>query len=971
MDDHQMELDDLLAKLRPFQREGYEFAIHQANGRLLLADEMGLGKTVTSLAIMLKYKSEWPLLILCPASLRHTWPGEIEKFIPRLTPQEVYICKGFDDSDFHSNPIKRSRIKVVIATYSLLQNRSAAARVLQDFHFKCVIADESHNLKEKNSQRCQLAMPLLLKAKRVLFLSGTPALARPVELWPQLHCINQDMFGSYTYFTKTYCNARRNRFGWDVSGISNADELHKKLKQVMVRRLKADVLTELPPKQRSIVPVKIQKSEHIQECREIMERLKDAKLTMNSMTMDEDEAHDARFEVKTLLTKAYQASGVGKAQACAEYILDWLRGSDTQKVLVFAHHKDVMDVIEAAVSKHLKGLGHIRIDGSVSSVERAMRVKKFQTKPQIRVALLSVTAAGVGLTLTAASSVIFTELHWTPGVLAQAEDRCHRIGQPNAVNIMYCACKDADLSVDMQLWKMLGRKVGNLGRIIEGEKGLSLHADQTENSAPSEQELASFFAETCPSESNQTNGHSTVKGSIQSYFMKKSESSKTTIETAKPSVSPEATKQIATEIEMNKKRKTPETPVLSSWECSKCTYINQFTSSRNKRCEVCGNAEFCTSLSHISSCNTDVICLSDSDDEIIIEEQKSEIRRTKSESLSFSVSKNSGRVSIHNATGDSLFISFEIEELLIEHAPKDSYDHTSKRRPNKISPTDIYFDEAQVFKIVSKICQSQENKSAYFSESDRHLLSQEIKDFIRSFSGLREVEKQAIQKYGIPIQSSTLRETLQRIVIESSSKSQTDRYCGGRKEEAIANKVAGKLSEADKKVLDGFGCAWCGKDLHSSSLRTGVASTYCSFECAEEGRLKRGGMYSSSNIRSQIFTLESGICQLCHIDANAIFLRISSLQPAERLNALINAGWTLPKGPKALQNLLQDPKEGDFWQADHIKAVAEGGGGCGLENLRTLCTPCHQQETAKLRARLKLKGKETIQVADIRSFFSS
>jgi hypothetical protein len=305
------------------------------------------------------------------------------------------------------------------------------------------------------------------------------------------------------------------------------------------------------------------------------------------------------------------------------------------------------------------------------------------------------------------------------------------------------------------------------------------------------------------------------------------------------------------------------------------------------------------------------------------------------------------------------------------HAPKDSYDHTSKRRPNKISPTDIYFDEAQVFKIVSKICQNQENKSAYFSESDRHLLSQEIKDFIRSFSGLREVEKQAIQKYGIPIQSSTLRETLQRIVIESSSKSQTDRYCGGRKEEAIANKVAGKLSEADKKVLDGFGCAWCGKDLHSSSLRTGVASTYCSFECAEEGRLKRGGMYSSSNIRSQIFTLESGICQLCHIDANAIFLRISSLQPAERLNALINAGWTLPKGPKALQNLLQDPKEGDFWQADHIKAVAEGGGGCGLENLRTLCTPCHQQETAKLRARLKLKGKETIQVADIRSFFSS
>ena len=86
----------------------------------------------------------------------------------------------------------------------------------------------------------------------------------------------------------------------------------------------------------------------------------------------------------------------------------------------------------------------------------------------------------------------------------------------------------------------------------------------------------------------------------------------------------------------------------------------------------------------------------------------------------------------------------------------------------------------------------------------------------------------------------------------------------------------------------------------------------------------------------------------------ALFLRIDALQPAERLNALINANWRLPKTPKALQNLLQNPKEGDFWQADHIKAVAEGGGGCGLDNLRTLCTPCHQVETERLRGRLKL-----------------
>lgn len=117
-------------------------------------------RTVTSLAIMMAYIDEWPLLVLCPASLRHTWPAEIEKFLPSLPHSSIYVVSGFDDSDFYSNPNKRARIKIVVATYSLLQNRSAAARVLKEFQFKCIIVDESHNLKERNSQRCKLAMPL-------------------------------------------------------------------------------------------------------------------------------------------------------------------------------------------------------------------------------------------------------------------------------------------------------------------------------------------------------------------------------------------------------------------------------------------------------------------------------------------------------------------------------------------------------------------------------------------------------------------------------------------------------------------------------------------------------------------------------------------------------------------------------------------------------------------------------------------
>ena len=201
-------LSRLLKQLRPFQREAYDYATKgidnsrqchttnnnaknkndrnnnnstvqnidkkiAMNGRLLLADEMGLGKSITSLAIMSHYMSEWPLLILCPASLRHIWPNEIEKFLPGLPPSSIYVVQGFDDADFYENETKRRKIKIVVATYSLLQQRSASARCLQDFKFQCVIADESHNLKQKDSQRTQLALPLLRNAKRLALLSGT------------------------------------------------------------------------------------------------------------------------------------------------------------------------------------------------------------------------------------------------------------------------------------------------------------------------------------------------------------------------------------------------------------------------------------------------------------------------------------------------------------------------------------------------------------------------------------------------------------------------------------------------------------------------------------------------------------------------------------------------------------------------------------------------------------------------------
>eukprot|EP00889_Picochlorum_renovo_P008074 jgi/Picre1/35104/NNA_002567.t1 len=163
---------------------------------------------------------------------------------------------------------------------------------------------------------------------------------------------------------------------------------------------------------------------------------------------------------------------------CVQDYIDTLLDGD-QKFLVFAHHTVLLDAVEHSCNRK-KGCKYIRIDGSTPASSRAGLVQSFQTDDSVRVAILSIKAAGVGLTMTAASTVVFAEMTWTPGEIIQAEDRAHRIGQASSVNVYFLHIKD---SIDDVIWNTIQSKLENLGQTLDGADQ-NLHLSQTSRVMP-------------------------------------------------------------------------------------------------------------------------------------------------------------------------------------------------------------------------------------------------------------------------------------------------------------------------------------------------------------------------------------------------------------------------------------------------------------------------------------------------------
>jgi SWI/SNF-related matrix-associated actin-dependent regulator of chromatin subfamily A-like protein 1 len=467
----------------PYQKAGIAYALGRSS--TLIGDEMGLGKTIQAIGVINADSSIRSVLIICPASLRLNWKRELVKWLMVMFSIEVL-------DDKHPTPCSEPA-DIVIANYDRARKPDVHA-LLMARRWDLIVCDEAHRLKNPKAQQTKaiLGVPfdkkknapaipgLVSRANRKLFLTGTPVLNRPIELFPLLSAIAPADFGNFFAFAKRYCNAREvwhgNDSHWDFSGSSHLEELQEKLRaSCMIRRLKADVLTELPPKRRQIVTLPAGKA---------------GKVVAKELDAYDDIAGELEVEAEVLRAgddeDAYQVAAgklakvkkiafdeisdmrhkiaLMKVPAVIEHVEDALES--TAKIILFAHHRDVI----AQLVAHF-GDACVSIVGDTSSDDRQLAVDRFQTDPAVRLFVGSIGACREGLTLTAATTVIFAELDWVPANVSQAEDRAHRIGQTGNVLVQHLVL---DGSLDARMVATIIAKQGIADAALDGDTGVTV-----------------------------------------------------------------------------------------------------------------------------------------------------------------------------------------------------------------------------------------------------------------------------------------------------------------------------------------------------------------------------------------------------------------------------------------------------------------------------------------------------------------
>lgn len=439
--------------LKPYQQAGVEYILKREN--VILADEPGLGKTMQAIASMFYHDKvgQKKAVVICPATIKENWVNELTFFCENYF-KSVIVTKG--TQKFVDQLLKDDQNNLlIIVNYDFLKNKFIADQ-LKKFDPDYLVLDEAHYLKNLKSKRylalAHTILPNWLNLKLRILLTGTPIQNRPKEVFPLVKLTKPETLSPYQDFRKFathYCNGHYGKWGFEADGSSNEAELRERLIYggVLIRRTKEQVLPQLPDKSYNLLTF------------EGDTRAKNLVKKMNENFTFEQIMSSPTFWAKADKNLATQRRELAlcKLPQSLEQINELLESVD--KMVVFAWHTEVINELEKQLAIYNPAL----ISGKTRQETRQAQVEKFQNDKTCRVFIGNILAAGVGITLTAASHVDFVETSWVPGEIFQAVDRCHRIGQKNSVNARFHVVEN---SIDEAVIRSLISKNITIKKII-------------------------------------------------------------------------------------------------------------------------------------------------------------------------------------------------------------------------------------------------------------------------------------------------------------------------------------------------------------------------------------------------------------------------------------------------------------------------------------------------------------------------
>lgn len=448
-----VDIPTLHGTLRPYQHAGVAYALTAR--RCFIADEMGTGKTLMSLAT-LEAANAWPAVVVCPSTLVLNWEAECNKWLPH---RSVSVITGRKHAPQPAD--------LIVVGWANLFAWEPILKNLNGYVF-----DESQMAKSHQAQRTKAAVKIAKSAPAdgiVLCLTGTPITNRPAEFASQLEILGRLRdFGGRQNFWVRYCNGFKDRWGrWNISGASHLEELNDKLRATCyVRRTKSQVMKDLPPILENRILVvgddRVMR-EYAQAEADIARYLAEraAEIARELGTNPRSAAVQARMKaesaehlvrIATLRRLAAQAK-MGAVTEWAESLLN-----DGQKVVLAAHHRDVVDELAAR-------FGGLKIQGGQAPADIEAAKSRFMTDPAAQVITLSIQAAKTGHTLTAAQDIGFVELPFTPADVDQTAARLHRIGQQGVVTSHFLLTAG---TIDTYLWDLIQSKRAVVNAATDG-----------------------------------------------------------------------------------------------------------------------------------------------------------------------------------------------------------------------------------------------------------------------------------------------------------------------------------------------------------------------------------------------------------------------------------------------------------------------------------------------------------------------